>query len=380
MPKLVVKRDDSPYYYTQLPVLDATGRVVDYERKSTKRTNQKEAEKVAVVRSKQLLDEAQFGRREDMSLDQFLDDCVRASKKKSDHKNQVVYVKHIKRLMGKRQFVSNLTSALMFRIRREFEAEDYSENYINNLMTFMISCYNQAKKMNLAVPLGEDFGGLKTKVNGKVRYLMSGEEPRLLKQLDPYRPLVNNLDYDQRCLKQPDLQRSLHDQYDQVVFLIDTGCRYTESTLAPKVAIEGDLKGINLYREKVGNEGYIEFTDRLREILERRFRTDHNSPYIFSSPFDPSKPRSYSMSGVRKAIIRAGLNADHLVKRYGRFTAAHCFRHTFASRLAQSGQLTLQEIAHLLGHADIQMTQKYAHLIPGEASKKAVSVLNGINR
>ena len=79
----------------------------------------------------------------------------------------------------------------------------------------MISCYNQAKKMNLAVPLGEDFSGLKTKVDGKIRYLMAGEEPRLLKQLDPYRPLVNNLDYEQRCIKQPDLQRALHDQYDR---------------------------------------------------------------------------------------------------------------------------------------------------------------------
>ena len=55
MAKLVVKRKDSPYYFTQLPILDSTGRVVDYERKSTKRTNEKEAEKVAVVRAKQLL-------------------------------------------------------------------------------------------------------------------------------------------------------------------------------------------------------------------------------------------------------------------------------------------------------------------------------------
>ena len=86
------------------------------------------------------------------------------------------------------------------------------------------------------------------------------------------------------------------------------------------------------------------------------------------------------MSGVRKAIKRAGLNAEHLVKRYGRFTAAHCFHIRLLLRLAQSGKLTLQEIASLLGHSDIQMTQKYAHLIPGEASKKAVSVLNEINQ
>ena len=379
MAKLVIKRPDSPYFQYQIPILDATGKVVEYDRGSTKRTNERDAEKVAALRAKTLLDEAQFGKREDMLLNLFLEDCVAASIKKPDFKNQLTYLKHTNRLIPRRTFVSGFNSALMYRIRRQFEAEGYSDSYVNNLMTFLVSCYNQAKALKLAVPLGEEFKGLKKKVKERVRYLMTGEEPRLLKQLDPYRPNVNSMDYEDRRVKQPDLQQSLHDQHDICVFLIDTGCRYTESTMSPKSAIVGDLRGINLYREKVGDEGYIELTDRLREILERRFRQNHNSPYIFPSPFDPSKPRSYTMSGVRKAINRAGLNADHLVNRFGRFTAAHCFRHTFASRLAQSGKLTLQEIAELLGHSDIQMAKRYAHLIPGEASKKAVDVLNDIN-
>lgn len=38
-------------------------------------------------------------------------------------------------------------------------------------------------------------------------------------------------------------------------------------------------------------------------------------------------------------------------------------RHTFASRLATSGQ-SIQTIAALMGHSTIQMTMRYAHLSP----------------
>src|SRR5262249_52165116 len=42
-------------------------------------------------------------------------------------------------------------------------------------------------------------------------------------------------------------------------------------------------------------------------------------------------------------------------------TTFHELRHTAASRWARVG-LTLQEIAAQLGHADVRMTQRYAHL------------------
>lgn len=44
----------------------------------------------------------------------------------------------------------------------------------------------------------------------------------------------------------------------------------------------------------------------------------------------------------------------------------HTLRHTFASWLAQSGKVTLLELQKLMRHKNIEMTQRYAHLIPGQ--------------
>ncbi len=48
----------------------------------------------------------------------------------------------------------------------------------------------------------------------------------------------------------------------------------------------------------------------------------------------------------------------------------HTLRHTFASWLAQSGEITLHELRDLMRHSSIVMTERYAHLIPGKAQAK----------
>ncbi len=52
----------------------------------------------------------------------------------------------------------------------------------------------------------------------------------------------------------------------------------------------------------------------------------------------------------------------------------HVLRHTFASWLAQSGQVTLQELRDLLRHKTIAMTERYAHLIPENSQAKTAII------
>ena len=52
----------------------------------------------------------------------------------------------------------------------------------------------------------------------------------------------------------------------------------------------------------------------------------------------------------------------------------HVLRHTFASHLVMRGA-RMKQVQELLGHADIKMTMRYAHLSP-EARREAVALLD----
>lgn len=52
----------------------------------------------------------------------------------------------------------------------------------------------------------------------------------------------------------------------------------------------------------------------------------------------------------------------------------HTLRHTFASWLAQSGKVTLYELRDLMRHKTINMTERYAHLIPAQTFQKAIVI------
>lgn len=385
MAEEIFERKGSPYYWYKVPILDKRGHVIDYERGSTKRTDSKEARLVAQQKLKETLDRSQHGVKDDPALMDFVGDCVEATRAagKSDLKNQIVFQKWMEETIGRKKlFVSQLDAALLTDLRRRFSKAGKAESYCNNLMTFLISVYNQADALNLDVPSNQKFDGLKPAVHQKTRYLMSGEEQVLLSELDPTRShAVGSYpkDFEERSEKHPVFQQMLQDQHDLVVMLIDTGLRHSEATETGLWCDVDtvDFSGINFYREKVGNEGHLACTDRLSKILERRFKRFGNSPYIFPSRSDPMAPRGYAPKGILKAISRANLNADHMVKRYGRFTAMHSFRHTFASRLVQGG-MSLYSVSKLLGHSDVKMTQRYAHLSPQEDAARAAAILNGV--
>ena len=60
--------------------------------------------------------------------------------------------------------------------------------------------------------------------------------------------------------------------------------------------------------------------------------------------------------------------------RLGRRIGWHVLRHTFASHLVSLG-VPLRAVQELLGHADVKMTMRYAHLAPRERSR-AIRLLN----
>jgi integrase len=195
----------------------------------------------------------------------------------------------------------------------------------------------------------------------RLRYLSIEEEKRLLAELDPRREIKFYPKYEDR---RPEEIQKMQDNYDLVVLLLDTGARYGEIANIQWDRINLEEKTINLWRPKVRNESIIYMTSRVFEILSRRNQS-RRSKYVFTN--QDGGPRGYSAGGITNAFKRAGLRDFRI----------HDLRHTCASRLIQNG-LSLYEVANVLGHLDIQTTQRYAHLERKDVTQRARDIIEKI--
>lgn len=106
----------------------------------------------------------------------------------------------------------------------------------------------------------------------------------------------------------------------------------------------------------------IPMNDQARAILNGLPQT--RSPYVFPGRYD-DKPRGNISPMLKRVREKAGLPET--------FRPLHGLRHSFASWLASSGQVSMYELQKLLTHSSPQMTQRYAHL-HDDALKKASGV------
>jgi integrase len=122
---------------------------------------------------------------------------------------------------------------------------------------------------------------------------------------------------------------------------------------------------IYLTETKSGKARQIPINDRLAEVFrEVRQENQLKSPYVFAD----SKGRRYYE--VKRSFASACRKAGIEDFRF------HDLRHTFASHLVMKG-VSLKAVQELLGHADLKMTMRYAHLSKAHL-QEAVAVLNNL--
>jgi integrase len=123
---------------------------------------------------------------------------------------------------------------------------------------------------------------------------------------------------------------------------------------------------IYLTETKSGKARQIPINNRLAEVLrEVRRGNQLKSPYVFC---DSQGRRFYQVRrSFTSACRRAGIEAFRF----------HDLRHTFASQLVMRGA-SLKAVQELLGHADLKMTMRYAHLSQ-EHLKDSVNLLNDMS-
>ena len=114
----------------------------------------------------------------------------------------------------------------------------------------------------------------------------------------------------------------------------------------------------------------VPMADRLASELRRwshRTVFDADDDLVFAHPLTGTPLDGTKVSKRFKAACRA---AGVRVVRF------HDLRHTFATRLAASGQ-PLRTIQEFLGHADAKTTQIYAHYAPSEHEVAMVNAAFG---
>lgn len=151
---------------------------------------------------------------------------------------------------------------------------------------------------------------------------------------------------------------------DIIRLLLLTGCRLGEIRQLRWSEVRDD--GLHLIDAKTGPRRVF-LNARARDILRDQPRTD--SPYVFPSPCDPAKPLSPSFALWYLVRRRAGVEDARL----------HDLRHTFASHAVING-VPLPLVSRLLGHRDVSMTLRYAHVHDVEVEAAAERIGKAIAR
>lgn len=202
-----------------------------------------------------------------------------------------------------------------------------------------------------------------------VRYLTPDEEERLRaslrsrdRRLAKSNPFYNDKQF--VCLEAilGGYQDHIH---PMILLLINTGMRRGEMFNLRWQDVDFDNKRITVVgnTSKTGQTRYIPLNvEAFNVITMWQKQTLKTSGYVF---IGKNKQRFTNIDKAWKVLLRdAKINDFRL----------HDLRHHFASRLVSSG-VDLNSVRELLGHTDIKMTLRYAHLAPAHLSD-AVAVLN----
>jgi len=153
---------------------------------------------------------------------------------------------------------------------------------------------------------------------------------------------------------------------DIIIIALNTGMSQEE-------ILKLEWRNINLFRKtiittrkKTEKTRTIPINDTVKELLRQRIKVIHINgiEYVFFN----SVGNMIDTGKLKKVFIKTVKDAGIVNFRF------HDLRHTFATRLVQSG-VDLYKVSKLLGHADICTTQRYAHHYP-ESLRDGVEVLD----
>jgi integrase len=349
----VYKRNGEGNYYIQF---NFNGKTYI---KSSKTTNRKVAEKMERDWKDEIHAIEELGERQRIKLKDALANYLQSKVGSKGHQYTKGNVSIINQKFPSNLYIDELRDWHLTRFKSQREKEGCAAQTIKHNFQTIRNAWTWAKDNGYLVkPL--EYPKMKL-AKHRLRYLTIEEEKRLLAELDPKREFKYHPKYEDRPEEK---NRQRQDNYDLVVLLLDTGARYSEIANITWDRIDLEQRLIHLWRPKVRNESIIYMTGRVYDILSRR-RQAADGQYVFTN--EQGGPRGYAAKGIFNAFERAGLKDFHI----------HDLRHTCASRLVQNG-MNLYEVSQMLGHVDVQTTQRYAHLENRDIGKRARDIMEKV--
>jgi integrase len=294
------------------------------------------------------------GRTSKIKLDNLWDEFLKYAKanKKSWIIDEQNYNKHIKPIFGNKT-VKSLKSLDFEKFKQSLFDKGLEAQTVKHQLTLIRTIINYGLKHDIIKNFTNPLANGKVKMpeidNKRQAYLTKKQAKKILDILKSTHPLT----------------------YHLAILLLFTGARFSEITGASsqknKTGIETPLKWsdvnfnnstIYFKKTKNGNDRHIAMNDLLLETMQYLYDSKVNDNVITNSAGGIIlRMPDYFMTAV-EAIIPGNKAQDTKYK-----ITAHSLRHTHASWLAEAG-LDILQIKEQLGHKNIEMTMRYAHLIP----------------
>lgn len=203
---------------------------------------------------------------------------------------------------------------------------------------------------------------LKSDRSSKIRFLSSEEEQRLREaaiiretEIKAERKRANDWRQERSYELYPDLNLFIFTDYlrPMILLSINTGLRRGEifSLRWENVSLERSMLTIEGAYAKNGKTRHIPLNSEAREILKAWGQQTTSTDLVFANKH-----------GQRFDTIKKGWAALLKLANIKNFRW-HDMRHHFASKLVMVG-VDLNTVRELLGHSDMTMTLRYAHLAP----------------
>ena len=227
---------------------------------------------------------------------------------------------------------ANITSLDVIKFRAFLSKKQLSPQTVYHCLSLLRRILNRAKNWGLysgELPAFE----MPKFDNKRIKFLSPSEAEKLLSFLKYSHP----------------------DWYDISIVGLYTGLRAGEifKLTSSDVQLEKNLLVVLDTKSKTNR--VVPLNRHSRDALERNL-----NPFSPSSPiFDHKSCKTFS-----RAVEACGLNDGILDRRHR--VVFHTLRHTFASWLVQAG-VPIAVVSQLLGHKDLKMTMRYAHLAPQQA-------------